>query len=76
MPQPLLEIDGLTKHFPVTTALFPRRQIAWVKAVDGIDFCDRAGRDGRGHRRVRLRQDHDIEADPVAGDADLRGDPL
>jgi oligopeptide transport system ATP-binding protein len=38
MPQPLLEIDGLTKHFPVTTALFPRRQIAWVKAVDGIDF--------------------------------------
>ena len=43
MPQPLLEIDGLTKHFPVTTALFPRRQIAWVKAVDGIDFSIEPG---------------------------------
>ncbi len=39
MPPPLLEIEGLTKHFPVTTALFPRRKIAWVKAVDGIDFA-------------------------------------
>ncbi len=36
---PLLEVDGLTKHFPVTTAIFPRRRIGWVKAVDGIDFA-------------------------------------
>src|SRR3954471_16002885 len=43
MLQPLLEIDGLTKHFPVTTALFPRRRIAWVKAVDGIDFSIEPG---------------------------------
>ena len=43
MSPPLLEIDGLTKHFPVTTALFPRRQVAWVKAVDGIDFSVDAG---------------------------------
>src|SRR3954471_6989277 len=43
MPQPLLEIDGLTKYFPVTTALFPRRQIGWVKAVDGIDFAVEPG---------------------------------
>ncbi len=40
---PLLEIEGLTKHFPVTTAVFPRRKIAWVKAVDGIDFAVAAG---------------------------------
>src|SRR5713101_3683498 len=39
MPPPLLEIEGLTKHFPVTTALFPRKKTAWVKAVDGIDFA-------------------------------------
>jgi oligopeptide transport system ATP-binding protein len=38
MSPPLLEVEGLTKHFPVTIALFPRRQIGWVKAVDGIDF--------------------------------------
>ncbi len=39
MSPPLLEVEGLTKHFPVTTAVFPRRRIAWVKAVDGIDFA-------------------------------------
>ena len=43
MSPPLLEIEGLTKHFPVTTALFPRKQVAWVKAVDGIDFHVAAG---------------------------------
>ena len=40
---PLLEIEGLTKHFPVTTAVFPRKKVAWVKAVDGIDFTVAAG---------------------------------
>ena len=40
---PLLEAEGLTKHFPVTIALFPRRKIGWVKAVDGIDFSVDAG---------------------------------
>ena len=39
MSPPLLEIEGLTKHFPVTLALFPRKRVAWVKAVDGIDFA-------------------------------------
>ncbi len=43
MSPPLLEIDGLTKHFPVNTATFPRRKIGWVKAVDGIDFTISAG---------------------------------
>jgi oligopeptide/dipeptide ABC transporter ATP-binding protein len=40
---PLLEIDGLAKHFPVTTGVFPRRRVAWVKAVDGIDFAVEPG---------------------------------
>ena len=43
MPPPLLEIEALAKHFPVTTALFPRKKVAWVKAVDGIDFAIAAG---------------------------------
>jgi oligopeptide transport system ATP-binding protein len=38
MSPPLLEVEGLTKHFPVTIALFPRRKTGWVKAVDGVDF--------------------------------------
>jgi oligopeptide transport system ATP-binding protein len=40
---PLLEIDGLKKHFPVTTAVFPKKRVAWVKAVDGIDFTIQPG---------------------------------
>ena len=40
---PLLEIEGLAKHFPVTTAIFPRKRVAWVKAVDGIEFAVAAG---------------------------------
>jgi oligopeptide transport system ATP-binding protein len=40
---PLLEVEDLAKHFPVTTAVFPRKKVAWVKAVDGIDFAIAAG---------------------------------
>src|SRR3954447_18972971 len=40
---PLLEVEDLAKHFPVTTAVFPRKKVAWVKAVDGIDFAVAAG---------------------------------
>jgi oligopeptide/dipeptide ABC transporter ATP-binding protein len=40
---PLLELDGLVKHFPVTVGLFPRKKIAWVKAVDGVSFAVGAG---------------------------------
>jgi oligopeptide/dipeptide ABC transporter ATP-binding protein len=43
MPTPLLEVEGLAKHFPVVTAVFPRRRIAWVKAVDGVDFTIQPG---------------------------------
>ena len=43
MPTPLLEVEALVKHFPVTTAIFPRRKIGWVKAVDGINFAINAG---------------------------------
>src|SRR3984893_985115 len=43
MSPPLLEVEGLTKHFPVTIALFPRRKTGWVKAVDGVDFTVETG---------------------------------
>ena len=43
MSPPLLEVEGLTKHFPVNVASFPRRKIGWVKAVDGIDFSVASG---------------------------------
>jgi oligopeptide/dipeptide ABC transporter ATP-binding protein len=39
----MLQVEALTKHFPVTTQVFPKRRVAWVKAVDGIDFAVAAG---------------------------------
>jgi len=37
MSQPLLEVKGLKKYFPVYSGLF-RHQVGEIKAVDGIDF--------------------------------------
>jgi oligopeptide/dipeptide ABC transporter ATP-binding protein len=34
----LLVVEGLQKHFPVTRGLILQKQVAAVKAVDGVDF--------------------------------------
>ncbi len=39
---PLLEVEGLTMHFPIMAGVF-RRQIGTVRAVDGLDFNIREG---------------------------------
>jgi oligopeptide transport system ATP-binding protein len=39
---PLLEAEGLAKYFPSVSGVFPRR-VAWVKAVDGVDFTVEPG---------------------------------
>src|SRR3982074_1373455 len=36
MSAPLLQVNGLKKHFPVRVGLFRRK--AWVYAVDGVSF--------------------------------------
>ncbi|MWK39289.1 dipeptide ABC transporter ATP-binding protein [Actinomadura sp. J1-007] len=40
--EPLLEVENLGKHFPVTAGIL-RRQVAAVKAVDGVSFSVRKG---------------------------------
>ncbi|MGZ4649389.1 MAG: ABC transporter ATP-binding protein [Kineosporiaceae bacterium] len=40
---PLLEVEELRMHFPITTGVLFRRQIGAVKAVDGISFTIRSG---------------------------------
>jgi oligopeptide/dipeptide ABC transporter ATP-binding protein len=40
---PLLQAEKLAKYFPSVAGVFPRRQIAWVKAVDGVDFSVEPG---------------------------------
>jgi peptide/nickel transport system ATP-binding protein len=42
-PEVLLEVKGLKRHFPVNRGAVFRRQVAAVKAVDGIDFQVRKG---------------------------------
>jgi peptide/nickel transport system ATP-binding protein/oligopeptide transport system ATP-binding protein len=40
---PVLRVDGLKKHFPVTQGLLWTKVVGWVKAVDGIGFSVRQG---------------------------------
>ena len=40
---PLLEVDGLVKHFPIMRGVVLRRQVGAVQAVDGVSFGIRAG---------------------------------
>ena len=42
MAEPVLEVRGLTKHFPLRHGLLGRGR-AWVKAVDGVDFAIHPG---------------------------------
>jgi oligopeptide/dipeptide ABC transporter ATP-binding protein len=39
----LLRVENLTKHFPVTRGIIFQKQIASVKAVDGVSFTLRRG---------------------------------
>ena len=39
----ILEVQGLKKHFPITSGIVLRRQVGTVKAVDGVSFELRRG---------------------------------
>jgi oligopeptide transport system ATP-binding protein len=41
--EPLLEIRGLKKHFPLTRGVVVKRSIGHVRAVDGVDLTLRRG---------------------------------
>jgi oligopeptide transport system ATP-binding protein len=41
--EPILEVRGLYKHFPLTQGVVVQRQIGAVRAVDGVDFALHAG---------------------------------
>ena len=52
----LLVVEDLQKYFPITRGIMFQKEVAAVKAVDGVSFAVRRGRDARRRRRVRLRQ--------------------
>ncbi len=39
----ILRVEGLVKHFPIRKGVL-RRQVGWVRAVDGLDFGVAAGK--------------------------------
>jgi len=43
MTEPLLRVESLRKHFPVTKGILFAKTVGHVKAVDGIDFSIAAG---------------------------------
>ena len=56
-PPPVLEVEGLSKHFPVRKGLL-RRTVGHVYAVDERELHDWSGRDAGTGRGIGLRQDH------------------
>ncbi|MFI9614748.1 ABC transporter ATP-binding protein [Streptomyces sp. NPDC052023] len=38
MAEPILQVSGLVKHYPLTTGILFRKHVGSVKAVDGVDF--------------------------------------
>ncbi|MFF8911404.1 ABC transporter ATP-binding protein [Streptomyces olivaceoviridis] len=38
MAEPILEVSGLVKHYPLTRGILFKKQIGAVRAVDGVDF--------------------------------------
>ncbi|MFF7839971.1 ABC transporter ATP-binding protein [Streptomyces ossamyceticus] len=41
--EPILEVSGLVKHFPLTQGVLFKKRVGAVKAVDGVDFTLGAG---------------------------------
>ncbi|MCP2340912.1 ABC transporter ATP-binding protein [Actinomadura rupiterrae] len=40
---PILDVSGLVKHYPITRGVVVKRQVGTVKAVDGVDLSLRRG---------------------------------
>ncbi|MER6066332.1 dipeptide ABC transporter ATP-binding protein [Streptomyces sp. NPDC001792] len=38
MPEPILQVTGLAKHYPLTSGVLFKKTTGAVKAVDGVDF--------------------------------------
>ncbi|HEY1333565.1 MAG TPA: oligopeptide/dipeptide ABC transporter ATP-binding protein [Myxococcaceae bacterium] len=81
MADDLLVVEDLQKHFPVTQGIFFQKQIASVKAVDGVSFSVKqgetlgvVGESGCGKTTLgRLLVGLEV---PSAGEIRLRGQPL
>ena len=62
MTRPILEARGLTKYFGIKQGLFLHPKLAWVKAVDGVDFTVHLGETLGLIGESGLRQDDHCQA--------------
>ena len=74
MAEDLLIVEDLEKHFPVTRGIIFQKEIARVRAVDGVSFDDPQGRDAGRGGRVGLRQVDDGPVRHAAARSDRRPD--
>ena len=70
--RPLVEVEDLVKHFPITQGVIFQKQIGAVRAVEGVDFTIAPRRDAGAGRRVGLRQVDDRPPGDAAARADRR----
>ncbi|MGW5211611.1 ABC transporter ATP-binding protein [Streptomyces sp. NPDC004051] len=81
LTEPILEVSGLVKHYPLTRGIVIRKQVGAVKAVDGVDFAlDRGetlgivGESGCGKSTVARMLVH-LER-PTAGTIRYKGEDI
>ncbi|WP_030821503.1 ABC transporter ATP-binding protein [Streptomyces griseus] len=84
---PILQVRGLAKHYPLTQGILFKRQIGAVRAVDGVDFDLHAGEtlgivgeSGRALKAVRRNiqmvfQDPYTSLNPRMTVGDIIGEP-
>ena len=79
--QPLLRVEGLRKHFPLTRGILFARTLGYIKAVDDVSFEIRAGEtlglvgeSGCG-KTTTSRMILNLEA-PTEGRILLEGEPI
>ena len=79
--QPLLRVEGLRKHFPLTKGILFARTLGYIKAVDDVSFEIRAGEtlglvgeSGCG-KTTTSRMILNLEA-PTEGQILLEGEPI
>ena len=75
MAVPLLEIEGLVKHFSAPTTLLQRRAEP-IRAVDGITFSIDEDSTFALVGESGVRQDHGSQNDPSAGKPYQWGNPV
>ena len=65
----LLEVTDLVKHFPIRSGVVVDREVARVRAVDGVSFTLRRRRNTGPGGRIGMRQVDAVPGDPAADDA-------